>query len=267
MLRTPKQDQLEHLKELPGRECQNCNFLYDGYFCPRCGQRYMEGRFKFIESTQWIMAQVLNLDKGFFYTAWELIKKPQTVINNYLQKATVRYMHPFRFAFIVATISALITVLSGAFEPTELAHLFPDQNEKQIEVLEKTFDYIKKYMSLIMVLSIPFYAIATYVMYKKRKYNYTEHLILNSYAYALSLIIGLPLIFSILLPNGLYINGIVTTVVGVLSIAWVYSSFFQENYFYSILKSIGAALLAFLSAALTGAILSILIALFTLILK
>ncbi|MEQ8909568.1 MAG: DUF3667 domain-containing protein [Vicingaceae bacterium] len=267
MLTTPKQDELEHLSHLPDRQCQNCDFIYDGYFCPRCGQRYMEGRFEFKESTEWVMAQLFNLDKGFFHTIWGLIKKPGKVVHDYLNKATIRYMHPFRFAFIVATISALVTVLSGAFESTELAHMMPDQNEAQVERMEKLMDFIKKYMSLIMVLSIPFYAIASFLIYKKKKYNFTEHLILNSYAYAHSLIIALPLTFLVLLPNGIVLNGTLSTIVGVLVVAWVYASFFKENFFISLLKSILTSIIAVVFAMIGGGIISIIAALVALFFK
>lgn len=254
---TPSQNELEHLKDLPDRECQNCQFIYDGYFCPRCGQKYMDGRFTLKESVSWILGQILNLEKGFFHTIWQLIFKPGIVINDYLNKATVRYIHPFRFAFIVATISALITISSGAFETQELSQYLPNKTEKEVEMIENFIEEFKKYFTLIMLVFIPFYAFGTQLIYRRFKKNFTEHLILNCYAYGFSLVLAWPLIFIVLLPNGLIYHGTISFIVSLLAIAWVYAKFFKESVFKAFLKTILVTIFSMILGAIVGAIFSI----------
>ncbi len=249
---TPSQNELEQLKDLPDRECQNCQFIYDGYFCPRCGQKYMDGRFTIKESVNWILGQILNLEKGFFYTIWQLLLRPGLVINDYLNKATVRYVHPFRFAFIVATISAIITISSGAFETQELSQFMPGKSEIEVEKLENLVEQIKKYFTLIMLVSIPFYALGTQIIYKRFKKNYTEHLILNCYAYGFSLAVAWPFIFIVLLPNGLFWHGTISFIITIVAIAWVYAKFFNESVFKAIIKTILVTILAMIIGGLFG---------------
>lgn len=254
---TPSQNELEQLKDLPDRECQNCQFIYDGYFCPRCGQKYMDGRFTIKESVNWILGQILNLEKGFFYTIWQLLLRPGLVINDYLNKATVRYVHPFRFAFIVATISAIITISSGAFETQELSQFMPGKSEIEVEKLENLVEQIKKYFTLIMLVSIPFYAISTQLIYRRFKKNFTEHLILNSYAYGFSLAVAWPFIFVILLPNGLIYHGSISFIISLIAIAWVYAKFFKESIFKAFLKTILVTIFSMILGAIVGALFSI----------
>jgi hypothetical protein len=251
---TPSQNELEQLKELPDRQCQNCDFIYDGYYCPRCGQRFMQGRFELKESAGWVLGQIFNMEKGFFHTIWCLLLNPGMVIDNYLHKATIRYMHPFRFVFIIASISALVTILSGAFETTDLSQFAIDQSEEGIERMQQTIDFIKKYLTLVMVISIPFYSIGSYLFYRKRKKNYTEHLIVNSYAYGLSLVVSLPFTLLIVLPNGLVLNSTISTIASFLTFAYVYSRLFKENFFLAVLKTIFITVLAVVIGMTIGVI-------------
>lgn len=256
MALTPSQQELKNTDELPEHSCQNCNFLYSGHYCPRCGQRYMEGRFKFKESAEWVFAQIFNLDAGFFYTIWQLILRPGEITKDYLNKATRRYVHPFRFAFIVASLSAILTLLSGAFESTDLSQFSTDKTEEGIQRMEEVFDFVKKYLSLIMLAVIPFYAMVAKWFYAKRKLNYTEHLIVACYAYSFSLIISWPLILLVLLPNGLFINGLISFPATIIAMAWVYNKTFKENFLISVLKllalNIIAGIIAMLFATLIG---------------
>jgi len=257
----PSQQELKKLDDLPEHSCQNCKMVYEGFYCPRCGQRYMEGRFKLKESAEWILAQIFNLDAGFFYTIWQLLLKPGEITIDYLNKATRRYVHPFRFAFIVATLSALLTILSGAFETTDLSQFATEKTEEGVQRVEAVFDFIKKYLSLIMLAVIPFYAMVAKWFYAKRKLNFTEHLIVACYAYSFSLVISWPLILLVLLPNGLFINGLVSFPATIVAMAWVYNKTFKEKFLISVLKLLLVSVVAFLIAMFFATLIGVITAL------
>ena len=232
---------LEKLTELPNRNCKNCELNFDGLFCPRCGQRHQEGKFTLKESTFWVFDKLFNLERGLFHTIVELILRPGKTITAYLNRETIRYMHPFRFVFLLATISAILTIITGTFDSPEMIEAMQGMGEHTPERLEMTrivVEQIKKYLTLILMLSIPINSIASLMVYKGRGYNYTEHLILNSYTYGLNIIFSIPCFLLFLLPNGLFINSMVGFPLYLLLWAWVYCKFFKENFFISLIKAL-----------------------------
>ena len=242
-------DDLDTKRELvfQNRFCQNCEFQYNGNHCPSCGQTFREGRFTIGESIGWFFDKLFNLEKGLFHTIKELGLNTNEMLTKYFSKATVTYMHPFRFAFLLATISAILTVYSGTFDSSSIMQFSEGWNnyelekkastaqmEKGIEVLET----IKKYFAFILLINIPIYALASFLIYYKRRLNFTEHLILNCYALGFSLLISLPLFLLMLADNGLAIYSFLNPIITILSFAFIYHKFFKENFFISLLKTL-----------------------------
>ncbi len=233
--------------KLQKRDCQNCDFQYDGGHCPNCGQQFLEGRFTIGESVSWFFDKLFNLEKGLFHTIKELVLNTNEMLTKYFKKATVTFMHPFRFAFLMATISAILTVFSGTFDSSSIMQFSEGWNnyeienkpsDAQMEMGIEVLETIKKYFAFILLINIPFYALASFLFYYKRRLNFTEHLILNCYALGFSLLMGLPLVLLMLAENGLAIYSILNPIITILSFAFIYHKFFKENYFISLLKTL-----------------------------
>ncbi|MBL4707829.1 MAG: DUF3667 domain-containing protein [Flavobacteriales bacterium] len=247
---------LEKREILPQEGCVNCGQSFNGFFCPKCGQRSLEGRFTIKESAGWIFDKIFNLERGMFFTIKELFINPRETIDNYLKRATVRYMHPFRFVFLLSTVSALVTILSGAFESAAMMqglegyvegfNRHDAMNAESVASIEKglvVMESIKKYLAFIMLANIPVNALASYLVYYKRRYNYTEHLILNCYVYGFSLVVGLPLFLIVLFEGGGMIYSGVNTLIILIAYAYIFSKFFKENIIKSFLKIIAQFIL------------------------
>ncbi len=258
--KSPQQNS-DNTNELPQHECGSCAYHYQGHFCPRCGQKYIGSRFTLKQSFLWIFDQILNLEKGIWYTTKILLVNPAKGIKDFLSGATVRYMHPFRFVFVLATLSALLTVLFSieqveAYQQTSQLYDGTELNPRQVENTKKVMEIFKKYLALFLMLAIPFNAMGSALIYKKKKYNYTEHLILNAYAYGLTLMLSIPLYLLFILPNGIFWNGAIGTMVYFLGLAWVFSKFFKEHFIESILKVILLSILALIFLIIIGGILT-----------
>ena len=239
---------LEKRSELPAVACINCDQKYEGFFCPKCGQRELKGRFTIKESSGWILDKIFNLERGLFYTIKELFLRPHEMISNYLKRATVRYMHPLRFVFLLATISALVSIFSGVFESKEVIEGLEGyvegwnmgRTEETISVndLMGVVETIKKYFSFILILNIPVISIASFIIYFKRKYNFTEHLIIHCYAYGFSLAIGLPLYLLFFLDNGFIIHTLINTISYSLAYIYIFIKVFGDNLFTGLFKTL-----------------------------
>lgn len=183
---------------------------------------------------------VFNLDKGFFYTFFEILKRPFESIQSYLYKDRSKLVNPFRF--LILTVAAQVLIMrihQGGF------HLIEKMNAKNIEkfkandlVIEattKSQEFAFQYMNIISLLSIPLISFATYYLFRKMKMNYAEHLVTNSFitgcGSAISFLVGL-LTFYIKNDFSAYIFSFASIPVGV----YLYRNIFQQKWLWATLK-------------------------------
>ena len=151
----------------------------------------------------------------------------------------------------MATISALLTVFSGTFDSSSIMQFLGgivkgwnsykvecQSNTAEIVLAIEILESIKKYFAFILLFNIPLYAVASFFIYYKRRLNFTEHLKLNCYALGFTLFVGMPLNLLMLWHDGLFIYSILNPIITVLSYAFIYKRFFEENYFMSLLKTV-----------------------------
>lgn len=241
--------------QLLARVCQNCGYNYTGDHCPNCGQRFLTGRFTIKESIGWIFDKMFNFERGFFFTIKELIFNTHGMLTQYFNKGTVDYMHPFRFAFLLATVTSIVVIVSGTFESEEMVsglngyiegwNMYEkDNSEKlQFETVLTIVETIKKYFAFILMINIPLYSISTLIIYRSKKLNFAEHLILNCYAYGFTLLISLPLFTVMFLKNGLVIYSIGSAIIYFIGYLYFFKRLFQESFLKSLIKVIGITIL------------------------
>jgi len=254
---------IEDYHPLPQQNCNSCAYNYEGYYCPKCGQKHHSERFTLKQSSLWIFDKLFNLEKGIFYTLKELLFRPGKTIIGYFNRDTVRYMHPFRFVFVLATISAILTVMLSSYDSSELSEqmnaISGEQSEKSKEFYDRFFGIFNDYLTLIIMLGIPFNALASKIVYLKYKYNFAEHLILNSFGYGLTIAISLPAFFLIFIPNGLVWGTFVNLIIYYFGFAWIFSKVFKESILISILKAILQSIVTLILIAIATVILVIII--------
>lgn len=242
--------------------CKNCKSDFEGNFCNNCGQKLITKRITLKKSIAWIFSSVFNLDKGFFFTTKELILKPGETINNFLNGVTVRYMHPFRFLFIWATISALIGIYLNVYEETELmVNRMAGQTEEQLEKSREMLKSFNQYMSFVMMAMIPFIAFGTYLVNRSKKLNYAEHLVMVAYGNGSSIVIGLPLILAYLFVDNHQILSATSLVLGMIVMGRVASKTMDDHIVVGTLKYALGFLIGFILVMIVSIILSIAIGL------
>lgn len=96
-------------------ECKNCGCSCTSNYCPNCGQSTKEKRLENRSFFIGIISGLSRINKGFLFTAWNLLIRPWKVIRDYIQCRRVRYVAPISMLIIVCFISAFI----GALVSTE----------------------------------------------------------------------------------------------------------------------------------------------------
>jgi len=176
-------------------KCKNCGYTHSGPYCNECGQIVITN--KYTISHLWNIAfSIFGLQRGVLYTARCLFTNPGKVINDYLNGKTRCYYNPISYLLVIASIYAVLMVWFNLFD-TNLESMTDTlgMEAKQTKLQSTLNLYIKKYLSFVSILILPFYSIASKWMFKKHKLNYAEHLIINSYAIAQYLLIFTTLIF------------------------------------------------------------------------
>lgn len=261
--------------ELPDINCKSCQHSYAGHHCPSCGQKHIDKRITVKDSLKHWVGSFFNYERGMWHTIWLLLKDPRKIITEYFDGITKPYVHPFRFLFLWLTINVFVLISSGVFESTQQDFMtgFSEgttnsgEGAKAAEAVSaKLQEAIQKYMNLLLVLSIPFLALATSWLFRKAKLNFAEHLVLNSFAYGESLIIGF-LFFPlyVLDREHFMIIQMISLLVSILYLTYVYWSIFRQNFIVTFIKSIFVMILWFIGISLLIVVIMVAYFIFTVI--
>jgi hypothetical protein len=155
--------------------CKNCAHHYKGNFCPTCGQPATVEHIGFKYFLHDIPHSVFHIDKGFFYTLGILISNPGQALKNYLAGKRVKFFKPFAFVILMSTICTIL--IKGINYLINVR--FQSLNSGRIINFEGSF--FEKYISVLIFLLIPLLSFITWLCFKKRKYNYWEHFLVNTF--------------------------------------------------------------------------------------
>ncbi|MCB0761740.1 MAG: DUF3667 domain-containing protein [Flavobacteriales bacterium] len=235
--------------------CRTCGSPQIEAYCAQCGQRTLEHRFNLKDSFQWIISKIFDLEHGFFHTTWLLLKSPGTVPLDYLKGATVNYTHPFRFMFIWATLSTLVSHWIGAFEI--VGEQFAPMEGSDPEAQRAVQEYMFKYLHLVILATVPFMTFWNLLFFRKSRMNFTEHLIINAYGLGASTATGVVFFFMYYLPfAGMWITG-ASMIIMMIVIGRIYSKSYQQNVYLCMLKYLLIYLLSMVSLMIIAVIVTV----------
>jgi hypothetical protein len=188
---------------------------------------------------------VVQVNRGFLFTLKELSLRPGKAIERYLAGHRVDYYSPHKYLFFIGAITSFLTSRYHSFsgEYTSAGAFDGDIHA----FLNAFFQYADMYATLVNVISIPVFALFSFLLFRRSGYNYAEHLVLNAYitAQQLLLFIGwLPLTQFSLLPVHRLIGLYVVVTLGYN--LWVYVQFCHVRTAAGFLLAVAAMVLAYL---------------------
>lgn len=152
--------------------CQNCSFEYEGNYCPQCGQSAHEHRINAQYILHDVPHSVFHIDEGFFYTLKCMFTRPGAMVQDFLDGKRVKYFKPLAYVVIMSAMCTLL--LKGIEWVTAKA-----AGVQMVPAHEESF--FKHYFSLFIFIMIPFASLVTWVTFLRKKYNYWEHVVANTY--------------------------------------------------------------------------------------
>lgn len=207
---------------------------------------------------------ITNIEQGFWHTMITLFIRPWVLLEDFLSGKTIRYYNPFRYLFILTGISSVLVLSLGLFDyqvenMNELMGV--TANEQALARQVQTMQFVRKYFNLISLLFIPFIALAAKWVFRRRRLNYAEMLIITAFLYG-----QLQLISLVVQASGIYLahfnyNQIMLATTLTSTIYYVFSlkTFFGYSVGGVFWRSLAVQILGFLLFMLVSMLLGLLI--------
>ena len=155
--------------------CKNCSKTFEGNFCPQCGQDAHEHRINASSILHDIPHSIFHIDKGFFYTLVKLFTHPGKMLKEYIDGKRVSYFRPLAYVVLMSAIATFIMkgiswISRSIFLKYNPGGAFPESH-----------GFFSHYISIFIFLTIPLTALVTWLFFIRQKYNYWEHIVMNTY--------------------------------------------------------------------------------------
>jgi len=164
--------------------CKNCASKTSSNFCADCGQRTSVDKINFRYFQDAISNNILQINKGLFFTVKELFTRPGYSIKEYIEGKRKLHFNPLSYVLVFSTIYFLFskfignaTIINDFMEGFYGADGIGLEGERETSIITMLMDNYA-YTTLLL---IPLYALSSYIIFRKEGYNYFEHLVLNCF--------------------------------------------------------------------------------------
>ncbi|WP_299289135.1 DUF3667 domain-containing protein [uncultured Mucilaginibacter sp.] len=237
--------------------CLNCTNPITDKFCPNCGQKSTVHRYSlkhFVEHD--LIHGIWHIDNGIVFTIKELFTSPGHSIREFINGKRVSY---FSFVTLLLLILGISHFLSE-YAQVKLLDLMPESSKGAMNELQ---EFTKKNPKTILLITIPFYSIFSFIWFRKSRLNITEHFVLNSYKIVAESLFGLLFLIVTIFYTNIKVLTIIYSFISLLTIVyafWFYRQFFSI-YGYSkkslIIRSLGVVFSYMFLSMLAGVIMGI----------
>ncbi|MGB4935395.1 MAG: DUF3667 domain-containing protein [Ferruginibacter sp.] len=229
--------------------CVNCGNTYHDLFCNHCGQK-QQHRYSVKHILHELLHVFTHADKGIFSFAWQLLTRPGHIAQDLVAGKRKKYFNLFQYLIIIVGLATLVVTKTNLME-----HTVESVNEmsgmkisgKIAQMQKDLVDILQKYFNILQLLLIPVYTLFSWLYFKKRGYNYAEHIVLNSTISAQlnTLTIANILLFAVLNPNKFsFWYGLISVIILLFCFIVAYRQFFKL----SLVKAVLYTLAIYISA-------------------
>ncbi|WP_051197615.1 DUF3667 domain-containing protein [Flavobacterium soli] len=171
--------------------CLNCNEAVEKNYCSNCGQKTDTHRINFKHFLiHDILHGVWHVDKGILFTIKEALTRPGEAALDYISGKRVKYYNVF---YLIVILVGLQLILANYYEKLQL--LYHPEIYQAHNDIEK-YSFLTDYSKILILALIPLFAVTSYMLFRRKKLNISEHFILSGMIFLGVILISL---FSLLL--------------------------------------------------------------------
>ncbi len=161
--------------------CKNCGYKGEGKYCSTCGQIFFIERITLKHLLGEVFHFFTHFEHGFGYTLKQLLKEPGTIQKNYLEGHRAKLQKPFSMFFLCATACGLAEywinfIVSKYFNAGDVKEIY----------------FFQHYLVFEQVLLSPLYALSSWLIFIRFKYNYAEWLVITFYVTSFFFLLIIP---------------------------------------------------------------------------
>lgn len=207
---------------MESRVCLNCKEKLIGPYCHQCGQAASTHRFtiKSVFSHEF-MHSVFHLNQGILYTFHALFTVPGHAVREYLEGKRKKLLNFFTLIVILILSDSILKSLTTV-------HLV-DLASSQKEFVGTIEDFRIHFPKIVVMGFIPIRALISFLLFRKAKKNYAEHIVLNTYLTSVTLIFNM--VFTVISIFYTNIYGLKIVNNGILLVSVAYEMWFYYQYF------------------------------------
>ncbi|MCU0434306.1 MAG: hypothetical protein MUC87_12690 [Bacteroidia bacterium] len=175
-------------------QCLNCGHTLTGRYCVNCGQKADTHR---ITTRHFIMHDLLHgtlhIEKGLFFTIIQVLKHRGQTALDYISGKRIRYYNVFYLSLILLSLNILAVVFKH--------RILPDTAMKHSGEVSSVFVFAAANMKFIVLTFIPFMALNSLILFRRKKHNYAEHVVAAGFCMVAALTLALIANLILLLGN------------------------------------------------------------------
>lgn len=215
--------------------CKNCDAVFEGNFCPNCGQKSDTHRITFGHFLHEFFHAFTHTDKGILLLMRSLIARPGHVAREYLDGKRKKYFNPLSFLVIISSVYAYVAYKTGYFEVITRQQ-GPARHPVHAEVMQIMLNNGKTINLFLMPVLMSLFST---LFFWRSKTNLTENFVLNSFVmgqiYTSMILIFMPAF--LLFPESIRLNNQIFHALMLVYLVVAYRQFFKNNIVLTTLKS------------------------------
>ena len=146
------------------------------------------------------LLNAFNLEYGVVFTLKQLFVNPGWLARDYITSGRYRYTPPFRLLLITTALTLFFIEQSTAASQMQ-ANFFKGIGDP--EITEKVFKVLSEYRNIWFWIYIPIVSLFTWPIFRKQGFNYAENVVLHTYAYSISNLLGMLVALDHWVPTGI----------------------------------------------------------------
>ena len=213
--------------------CLNCDEITDRNYCSNCGQKTDTHRINFKHFlVHDILHGVWHMEKGILFTMKEALTRPGRASLDYINGKRIKYYNVFYLTILLVGLQLLLANYYNKLQLVYSPEIYDTINIKS----QNNGAFLSDYSKILILSLIPFFALTSFMVFRKRKLNLSEHFILSGMIFLGVMLITLCstlLSFVDFLENFSIIGTIIdrlTPVIILFYISYGYYNAFQSTY-------------------------------------
>lgn len=157
--------------------CLNCDHPTTGKFCADCGQRTDTHRITFKHFIfHDIMHGMWHFEKGILFTVKQAMLRPGKAALEYISGKRIRYYNVFYLTLLLIGLNIFVTHIQ-----TVMSHkYFGTRLEPETNDFGRSIDtFLNDNAKLLIFSFIPLFAINSFLIFRRKKLNFSEHFIIS----------------------------------------------------------------------------------------